>query len=40
MANKASQKVDDVNNKIVEEWLSKVDPSQLFGKDGLFNQLK
>ena len=26
--------------KIVEELLSKGDPSQLFGKDGLFNQLK
>ena len=40
MAKKASKKVDDVNNKIVEELLSKGDPSQLFGKDGLFNQLK
>ena len=36
MAKKASKKVDDVNNKIVEELLSKGDPSQLFGKDGLF----
>ena len=40
MAKKASKRVDDVNNKIVEELLSKGDPSQLFGKDGLFNQLK
>jgi len=30
----------DVNNKIVEELLSKADPSELFGKDGIFNQLK
>ena len=40
MAKKASKKVDDVNQKIVEELLSKGDPSQLFGKDGLFNKLK
>ena len=40
MAQKTSKKVNDVNNKIVEELLSKGDPSQLFGKDGLFNQLK
>ena len=40
MAKKASKKADDVNQKIVEELLSKGDPSQLFGKDGLFNQLK
>ena len=37
MAKKASKKADDVNQKIVEELLSKGDPSQLFGKDGLFN---
>ena len=36
MAKKASKKADDVNQKIVEELLSKGDPSQLFGKDGLF----
>lgn len=40
MAKKASKKADDVNQKIVEELLSKGDPSQLFGKDGLFNKLK
>ena len=33
MAKKASKKADDVNQKIVEELLSKGDPSQLFGKD-------
>ena len=37
MAKKESKKADDVNQKIVEELLSKGDPSQLFGKDGLFN---
>ena len=40
MAQKALRKPDDVNSKIVEELLSKADPSELFGKDGLFNQLK
>jgi len=30
----------DVNEQIVEELLSKADPSELFGRDGLFNQLK
>ena len=30
----------DINNKLVEELLSKADPSQIFGKDGLFEQLK
>ena len=35
-----AKKAEDVNQKIVEELLSKGDPSQLFGKDGLFNQLK
>lgn len=40
MAKKVSKKEVDVNAKIVEELLSKADPSQLFGKDGLFNQLK
>ena len=40
MAKKASKKADDVNQKIVEELLSKGAPSQLFGKDGLFNKLK
>lgn len=32
--------MNDVNQKILEELFSKEDPSQLFGKDGLFNQLK
>jgi len=40
MARKALKKVDDVNSKIIEELLSKGDPSELFGKDGIFNQLK
>ena len=30
----------DVNTRIVEELLSKADPSELFGRDGIFNQLK
>lgn len=38
MAKKVSKKEVDVNAKIVEELLSKAAPSQLFGKDGLFNQ--
>ena len=29
-----------INNKIVEELLKNADPSKLFGKDGLFSQLK
>lgn len=29
-----------VNNKLVEELLKNADPSKLFGKDGLFNELK
>lgn len=34
--------IDQVNltNKIVEELLSKADPKELFGRDGLFQQLK
>jgi putative transposase len=40
MARKASKKVEDVNSKIIEELLSKGDPRELFGKDGIFNQLK
>ena len=40
MAKKAVKKEVDINTKIVEELLSKTDPSELFGKDGLFNQLK
>ena len=30
----------DINSQLVEELLSKTDPSELFGKDGLFQQLK
>ena len=30
----------EVNSKIVEELLSKANPSELFGRDGIFNQLK
>ena len=40
MAKKAVKKEVDINTKIVKELLSKTDPSELFGKDGLFNQLK
>jgi putative transposase len=29
-----------INNQLVEELLSKADPSELFGRDGLFQQLK
>lgn len=42
---KIDQEIDSINqvnltNKIVEELLSKVNPNELFGKDGLFQQLK
>ena len=40
MAKKAVKKEVDINTKIVEELLSKADPSELFGREGLFNQLK
>ena len=40
MTQKIASKEIDVNEKIVEELLSKADPSELFGRDGLFNQLK
>ena len=40
MTQKIASKELDVNEKIVEELLSKADPSELFGRDGLFNQLK
>lgn len=40
MLKKSRSKEIDVNAKIVEELLSKTNPSELFGKDGLFNQLK
>jgi putative transposase len=43
--NKKSDKIDrnnskDINSKIVEELLSRADPSELFGKNGIFEQLK
>ena len=42
---KIDQQIDSINqinltNKIVEELLSKANPEELFGKDGLFKQLK
>ena len=42
---KIDQQIDCINqinvtNKIVEELLSKANPAELFGKDGLFQQLK
>ena len=42
---KIDQQIDSINNisltnKIVEELLSKANPSELFGKDGMFQQLK
>lgn len=42
---KIDQQIDSINqinltNKIVEELLSKANPEKLFGKDGLFQQLK
>ncbi|WP_081996369.1 hypothetical protein [Rickettsia felis] len=30
----------DINTKLVEEILSQSNPKELFGKDGLFQQLK
>lgn len=40
MAKEAKNAESGINNQIVEELLSKADPSELFGKDGLFQQLK
>ena len=40
MAKKVALQTADVNTKLVEELLSKSDPSELFGRDGLFNKLK
>lgn len=42
---KIDQEIDSINqvnltNKLVEEILSKSNPSELFGKDGVFQQLK
>ncbi len=40
MLKKSKKNNLDVNTRIVEELLSKSDPSELFGRDGIFNQLK
>ena len=40
MTKKTVKKEVDINTKIVEELLSRADPSELFGREGLFNQLK
>lgn len=40
MAKKLAEKEVDINTKLVEELLSKADPSELFGRGGLFNKLK
>lgn len=40
MLKKSASKTIDINTQIVEELLSKSEPSELFGKDGIFNQLK
>ena len=40
MAKKVALQTADINTKLVEELLSKSDPSELFGRDGLFNKLK
>ena len=40
MAKKAVLKTEDINSKLVEELLSKSEPGDLFGKDGLFTKLK
>ena len=44
-AKRIDQEIDSINqinltNKIVEELLSKADPKELFGRDGLFQKLK
>jgi len=40
MAKKLAEKEVYINTKLVEELLSKADPSELFGRGGLFNKLK
>lgn len=40
MAKKLAEKEVDINTKLVKELLSKADPSELFGRGGLFNKLK
>ncbi|WHA07660.1 hypothetical protein N3Z16_09555 (plasmid) [Candidatus Megaera polyxenophila] len=39
MAKKLAEKEVDINTKLVEELLSKADPSELFGRGGLFNSI-
>jgi flagellar basal body-associated protein FliL len=40
LAKKDKEHTKAIDNNIVEELLSRVDPSELFGKNGLFEQLK
>lgn len=40
MKKQPDQKNQGINERLVEELLEKVDPSELFGRDGLFQQLK
>jgi len=40
MIKNTAKNVSNINDKIVEELLSSADPSELFGRDGLFNKLK
>ena len=40
MNNTTQTKTPTINKKIVEELLSQTEPSALFGKEGLFSQLK
>lgn len=45
MSEKITKKIlelkdNNISNNLVEELLSKADPSKLFGKEGLFQQLK
>ena len=40
MLKKSASKTIDIKTQIVEELLSKSEPSELFGKDDIFSQLK
>ncbi|MFK8040588.1 MAG: transposase [Rickettsiaceae bacterium] len=40
MSKRIEQNASDIDDKLVEELLSKADPSKLFGRGGLFNKLK
>jgi len=40
MTKKIAKKSEDINSKLIEELLSKSDPGELFGKEGMFSQLK